>query len=143
MTVLTDKTRSVLADMFRQPTLERSARDISAGTGLAPNVVGNLLGRLISMGFVLDRRDEGGTRLFRLAPQTLTEAADAAGVLAPVDSAASRGKPAQARPGRDFDEEVWTVSDVRNAYKRGEVSHEFLAQVERAVAETVRNTTRT
>jgi hypothetical protein len=138
---LTDKTRAILAELFTDPDQERSARDIGLAAGVAPNVAGNLLGRLINHGYVLDRRTNDGTRMFRIAPKKRAEAADAAGVVLP-QPAPAPAPTAPQPPVRRADDGVMTVREVREAHARGEVSTQFLAQVERAVAETVKNATR-
>lgn len=136
MTVLTDKTRSVLAELFNDPDQERSARDVGLAAGVAPNVAGNLLGRLIAMGYVTDRRTSDGTRMFRVAEKKRAEAAEAAGVVLPSPPPSVPPAPARRAP-----DGVMTVGQIRAAYARGEVSREFLAQVERVVAGTVKKTT--
>lgn len=143
MTALTDKTRAVLVELFKQPDQERPARDVARAAGVQANVAGNLLGRLIAAGYVVDRRAEDGTRLFRVNPARISEAADVAGVT--LKPAAAPPRAAVSAP-QSLPPGVTTVGQLRAAYARGEVSQELLAQVERAVAETVkapRTTTRT
>ncbi len=132
-TRLTDKTLTVLRQMLEHPELERAAGAIGKAIGMAPLATATQLARLISVGYVADRRGDG-TRLYRLRMDRLDDARSAAGVRSALPRQTQTGRRAVVPTNRDDEgAEVWTLGELRAAVARGEESPAFLALVEQNI----------
>jgi hypothetical protein len=139
--ILTEKTQMVLRELLKTPDEEKTSAEVATATGLPPSVAAALLARLINVRYVADRRDKDGARRYRVPARFRAEAAESASFTGPV-------KVLRADPGRvELPQRplvgVWRVSELRRAAAAGKVSQAFLDQVEREVAKTVKNDTRT